>query len=121
MPLPTFYAQRMLGLHKKYGLSDNAKRLLEAHDDWKLGRIDQDELGRICRMSPNMVQATIEMISKVTNVMKKKPEESKMCIEIIQAGTEIMAARGKHPYPILLFAYISVQFFILSLLHTVWY
>ena len=54
MTFPTYYAQEMLNLHKRYNLSENAKLLLRAHDDWKLGRIDQDELGRMVKMSPNM-------------------------------------------------------------------
>lgn len=97
MSLPTYHAQQSLMLHKRYNLSVNAKALLRSHDDWKLGRIDQDELGRMVRMSPNMRQAIIDTITKVNNVMKKKPEESKMCIDIIQACTEIMTALGKPP------------------------
>jgi len=115
MSLPTYYAQVMLNLHKKYGLSQNAKKLLQAHDDWKLGRIDQDELGRIVRMSPNLRKAIIDTITKVNNAMKKKPEESKICCEIIQACTEILNALGKPPYPLIVSAFLSFQIFTLSL------
>ncbi|KAM7222432.1 hypothetical protein V8F06_002210 [Rhypophila decipiens] len=93
--LPTYYAQQMLNLHTRFGLSENARSLLRAHDDWKLGRISQDELGRIIKTSANMRQAIIDTITKVNNIMKKKPEEQKMCLDIIQACAEMLTALEK--------------------------
>ncbi|KAM7193624.1 hypothetical protein V8F33_007717 [Rhypophila sp. PSN 637] len=93
--LPTYYAQQMLNLHTRFGLSENARSLLSAHDDWKLGRISQDELGRIIKTSANMRQAIIDTITKVNNIMKKKPEEQKMCLDIIQACADMLTALEK--------------------------
>ncbi|KAK3368096.1 hypothetical protein B0H63DRAFT_564856 [Podospora didyma] len=93
----TFYGQQMLMLHRKYALSANAKKLLEAHDDWKHGRIDQDELGRLVRLSGNMRKAVTDTIAKCASVMRKKPAELKNCVDIIQACTEILSAADKPP------------------------
>lgn len=93
--LPPYYAQQMLDIHNRYALSENARDLLRAHDDWKTGRITQDDLGRLVRLSPNMRQAIIDTIRKVNNTMKNKPGEQKWCIEIIQACTDMLTALGK--------------------------
>ncbi|KAM7209257.1 hypothetical protein V8F20_000595 [Naviculisporaceae sp. PSN 640] len=93
--LPTYYAQQMLDLHNRYNLSENMRELLKAHDQWRMGHISQDQLCRKLKMSPKMRQACIETIAKVNNTMKKKPEEQKMCVEIIQACTDILTALEK--------------------------
>lgn len=98
MPAPTFYAQQMLNLHNKYGLSNNAKTLLRALDDYKFGRIDQKELGRIVRLSNNMRKAITDTIKKCAQIMGTKPAEVKHCVEIIQSCTEILAVAGEKPF-----------------------
>lgn len=114
MSLPTFYAQEMLDLHNKYNLSENARTLLRAHDQWRMGQISQEDLGRMVKMSPKMRQAIIDTITKVNNTMKKKPEEQKMCIEIIQACTDLLTALGKCLYhlnlsePVLLYSEANI-------------
>ncbi|KAK0621433.1 hypothetical protein B0T17DRAFT_591324 [Bombardia bombarda] len=97
MSAPTFYAQQMLNLHSRFGLSENAKILLRAHDDWKLRRIDQDELGRIVRLSTNMRKAVTDTITKCASIMRKQPTEVKNCVDIIQACTDILTAADKPP------------------------
>ncbi|KAK0722778.1 hypothetical protein B0T26DRAFT_674441 [Lasiosphaeria miniovina] len=96
-PLPTFYAQQMLGLHGRYGLTDNAKTLLRAYDDWKIGRIDQDELGRIVRMSTNMRAAITDTITKCAAAMRSRPAEIRNCVDIIQACTDILGLADRPP------------------------
>ncbi|KAK0711429.1 hypothetical protein B0H67DRAFT_463602, partial [Lasiosphaeris hirsuta] len=68
--LPSFYAQQMLNLHNEYGLSENAGRMLLTYDNWRAGHIDQDELGRIVRMSPSMRRAITETIAKCAGIMR---------------------------------------------------
>jgi hypothetical protein len=91
----TFYAQQTMGLHSRYGLSENSIQLLRAHDDWKLGRIDQDQLGRIVRMSSNMRAAVTDTIKKCASVMRRQPAEVKNCVDVIQACTEILGIAGR--------------------------
>ena len=96
----TFYAQQTLNLHARYGLSENAKKLLRDHDQWKSGKLERDELGRQVRLCPDKRKSITDAITKCTAMMRKKPTESKNCLDIIQACTEILDAAGKK-YPML--------------------
>ncbi|KAK3340905.1 hypothetical protein B0H65DRAFT_275711 [Neurospora tetraspora] len=93
----TFYAHQTLNLHARYGLSDNAKKLLRAHDHWRMGGLERDQLGRLVRMSPDMRKSITDTITKCAEIMRKKPAEVKNCIDIIQACTEILDAADKPP------------------------
>jgi hypothetical protein len=90
----SFYAAQTLDLYKKYKLSENAKSLLKALDDYQFGRIDEAELGRLVRLSPNMRKAITETIARCAKVMGEKPAEMKNCIEIIQNCTVILSIAG---------------------------
>ncbi|KAK3951709.1 hypothetical protein QBC32DRAFT_261847 [Pseudoneurospora amorphoporcata] len=93
----TFYAHQTMNLYARYGLSDNAKRLLRDHDQWRMGSLDRDQLGRNVRMSPDLRKSITDTITKCAAMMRKKPDEVKNCIEIIQACTEILDAADKPP------------------------
>lgn len=99
----TFYAHQTLNLHARYNLSDNAKKLLRAHDEWRMGSLGQEELGRRVRMSVDNRKAITDTITKCAATMRKKPADTKNCIDIIQACTEILDAAGKK-FPLLLAA-----------------
>lgn len=91
----TFYKHQTLNLHARYKLSENAKKLLRDHDQWKQGKLQKEELGRLVRMSPEKRKSITEAIIKCTEMMRKKPAEDKNCLDIIQACTEILDAAGK--------------------------
>ncbi|KAH8673974.1 hypothetical protein BX600DRAFT_509190 [Xylariales sp. PMI_506] len=96
--MPGFYEARMLNLFNKYNIKDNAQRILKAHEDWKTGRIDEAELGRLIRLSPENRSTIIQTMVKTAGIMQKKPEESKYILEIIETCGEIVSIADK-PLP----------------------
>ncbi|KAH8889382.1 hypothetical protein GQ53DRAFT_652752 [Thozetella sp. PMI_491] len=86
----TFYAAQTQLLHDRLGLGKNAKILLKAHDDFKLGRLDRDGLGRLVRLSSNYRDALLDMIKAAAEIMATKHKEAKYCLGIINSCTEIL-------------------------------
>jgi len=74
LPAKSFYVQRLKCLHTRYKLSDNAIRLLKALDDHHTGAAQDDALGRLVRLSPNMRKAATETIAKVCHQFHPCPE-----------------------------------------------
>ena len=95
--LPSFYAQQLLNFPARYSLSTNAVNLLRAHDEWKTGRIETCELGRIVRMSPNMRKAITETITRCAELIgrSKNTDDDSNLVKIITACTEMLTAAGK--------------------------
>ncbi|KAK3333204.1 hypothetical protein B0T19DRAFT_483303 [Cercophora scortea] len=93
----SIYAQLTLKLHTRLGLSPTAIRLLYAYEDYRIGRIDQDEFGRMVRTSANMRRAATDIIAKAATFMANHAEEVKHCVDIIQTCTEILRAADRPP------------------------
>ncbi|KAK3357056.1 hypothetical protein B0T25DRAFT_449947 [Lasiosphaeria hispida] len=91
------YAQQTLKLHNELGVSENARRQLQAYDDWQKGRIDRNELvGRIVRVSPNMNQTVINTITECAEIMHKH-ERVRHCVATIQLCADILTPADKTP------------------------
>ncbi|KAI1487466.1 hypothetical protein F5X96DRAFT_147059 [Biscogniauxia mediterranea] len=95
--MATYYEQRMLNLPERYGISNNARNMLKAYDDFKTARIDEAALGRLIRLSPNNRAALASTMVKCANIMKDKPEESKHCFAIISSCGEMVQIADKPP------------------------
>ncbi|KAJ2905930.1 uncharacterized protein MKZ38_003718 [Zalerion maritima] len=90
-----FFVLKTLHLPSRLGLSNNAQVLLLAYDEYRRGLIDSAELGRQVRLSPNKRQAITNTIAKCASYMRRKPEEVKNCIDILQTCTEILSIAGE--------------------------
>lgn len=78
----------------EYSIKENARKMLQAHDDWKSHKIDEAELGRLIRLSPGNRAAVIQTMVKTAGIMQKKPEESKFVLAIIEMCGEIVSIAG---------------------------
>lgn len=97
MSATAFYVAKMKNLPARYGISRNMQSLLRSLDDHHTGAIDDQQLGRVVRMSPNMRKAVTETIAKLASIMEKEPAEIKDCLALIKNCTEILAAAGMKP------------------------
>lgn len=106
--MTSFYEQEMLRLFEKYELSDNARTMFKALDEFKTARLDEDALGRLIRLSPNNREALVNTMVKWYNIyrlpisicttdrsdsasiMKDKPKESKYCLSIITSCGDML-------------------------------
>jgi hypothetical protein len=91
----SFYELRMLNKMSEYNINKNAQNMLRSHDEWKLGHIDECELGRRVRMSRENRAAVIQTMVKIASIMQKKPEESKYVLNIIEMCGQILSIAGK--------------------------
>ncbi|KAI1312199.1 hypothetical protein F5Y03DRAFT_391166 [Xylaria venustula] len=81
--MPSFYELKMLRVFEQYELSDNARVMFKALEDFQTARLDEDGLGRLIRLSPNNRAALVNTMVKCASIMKDKPKESKYCLDII--------------------------------------
>ncbi|KAI0969427.1 hypothetical protein F4678DRAFT_463686 [Xylaria arbuscula] len=81
--MPCFYELKMLRLFEQYELSDNARVMFKALEDFQTARLDEAGLGRLIRLSPNNRAALVNTMVKCASIMKEKPKESKYCLDII--------------------------------------
>ncbi|ORY69880.1 uncharacterized protein BCR38DRAFT_502772 [Pseudomassariella vexata] len=88
--MSSFYEFRMLNLPSRYQIRSNAQAMLKAYEDFKTGRIDEAELGRLIRLSPENRAAIVQTMVKCAQVMEKKPAESKHCLAIIETCGDIL-------------------------------
>ena len=95
MSAKSFAVLKMMNIPARFGLSANVAKMLRQLDDYHMGHISEDELGKMVRLSPQMRKSITETISKCAGIMEKKPEEVKYCVAIIQSCTEILTAAGK--------------------------
>lgn len=92
--MTTFYELRMLNKMSEYSIKENARKMLQAYDHWKTGRIDEAELGRLIRLSPENRAAVIQTMIKTPAIMQRKPQESKFVLAIIEMCGEIVSIAG---------------------------
>ncbi|KAI0542320.1 hypothetical protein GGR58DRAFT_304548 [Xylaria digitata] len=93
--MPTFYELKMLRLFEQYQLSDNARTMLKALEEFKTARLDEAALGRLIRLSPNNRAALVSTMVKCASIMKDKPSQSKYCLDIITSCGEMLDIADK--------------------------
>lgn len=93
--MASFYEQKMLRLFERYELSDNARIMFKALDEFKTSRLDEAALGRLIRLSPNNRAALVNTMVKCANIMKDKPKESKYCLSIITSCGDMLKIADK--------------------------
>lgn len=111
--MASFYEQKMLRLFERYELSDNARIMFKALDEFKTSRLDEAALGRLIRLSPNNRAALVNTMVKwynahclpislcttdhknSANIMKDKPKESKYCLSIITSCGDMLKIADK--------------------------
>lgn len=98
---------KMMNVPARFGLSANVLQMFHQLDDYHMGLISEDELGKMVRLSPQMRKSITETIAKCAGIMEKKPEEMKTCVAVIQNCTEILTAAGRLAYPFIFLAWIS--------------
>lgn len=97
MSSKSFFVLKAKAIPTRYGLSKNIQTLLEGLDNYHVGSLDVEELGRLVRLSPRRRAALANTISKCANILKKDPSEVKTCVDIIEMCTEILEIAGKEP------------------------
>ncbi|KAJ8126550.1 hypothetical protein O1611_g7088 [Lasiodiplodia mahajangana] len=90
----------MLRVFERYELSDNARTLFKALEDFKTSRLDEAGLGRLIRLSPNHRSALVNTMVKCANIMKEKPREAKSCMNIITGCGEMLEIANNPPQEI---------------------
>ncbi|KAI0512625.1 hypothetical protein F5B22DRAFT_657736 [Xylaria bambusicola] len=95
--MPCFYELRMLRLFEQYELSDNARTMFKALEEFKTARIDEAALGRLIRLSPNNRAALLNTMVKCAAIMKDKPKESKYCLDIITSCGSMLEIADRPP------------------------
>ncbi|KAI1281331.1 hypothetical protein F5Y07DRAFT_395815 [Xylaria sp. FL0933] len=93
--MPCFYEMRMLRLFEQYELSDNARAMFKALEEFQTARLDEASLGRLIRLSPNNRAALVNTMVKCAGIMKDKPKESKYCLEIITSCGNMLEIADK--------------------------
>lgn len=93
--MASYFEFRLHNLMSRYHISPNAETMLKAHENWKTGKIDEAELGRLIRLSPENRAAVIQTMVKLAGIMEKKPEESKHCLTMIEICGEVVGIAGK--------------------------
>ncbi|KAL0930816.1 uncharacterized protein CTRU02_213551 [Colletotrichum truncatum] len=94
-----WYIIAMSNIPTKYGLSTNAKQLLQYLDDCKANYMDEAELGRKVRLSLENRKAITDTIRKVASLMQEKPKETQYCLQLIEMCTEILDIANRPPPP----------------------
>jgi hypothetical protein len=105
--MASFYEFRMLNLPGKYKLSPNAQAMLKAHEDWKTAKIDEHELGRLVRLSPENRSAILKTMVKLAGIMQTNPQDSKHCLTMIEICGEIVTIAGKLALLFIIFLYLE--------------
>ncbi|KAF2972124.1 hypothetical protein GQX73_g1426 [Xylaria multiplex] len=93
--MPSFYELKMLRLFEQYQLSDNARTMFKALEEFKTARMDEASLGRLIRLSPNNRAALVNTMVKCASIMKDKPNQSKYCLDIITSCGEMLDIADK--------------------------
>ncbi|KAI1117918.1 hypothetical protein F5Y14DRAFT_290344 [Nemania sp. NC0429] len=98
--MASFYEQKMLRLFERYELSDNARVMFRALDEFKTARLDEAALGRLIRLSPSNRAALVNTMVKCANIMKDKPKEGKYCLSIITSCGDMLKIADKPLQPV---------------------
>ncbi|KAK5990297.1 hypothetical protein PT974_08564 [Cladobotryum mycophilum] len=97
MSSKSWYVLKSKAVPTRYGLSKNIQGLLQSLENYHSGAIDDAELGRLVRLSPNRRAAIANTITKCAGIIKKQPDELKTCLDIIEMCTEILEVADKRP------------------------
>ncbi|KAF6840176.1 hypothetical protein CMUS01_04018 [Colletotrichum musicola] len=93
----SWYVMRLYNVSTRYGLTKNARRLLQLLDDVKGRPADQTELGRQMRLGHENREAIPETIRKCASMMVKNPDETKTCLQLIDMCTQILDIVNRKP------------------------
>lgn len=91
----SWYVMRLYNVPTRYGLTKNARRLLQLLDDVKGIPADQTELGRQMRLSHENRKVIPETIRNCASMMVKYPDETKTCLQLIDMRTQILDIASK--------------------------
>ncbi|KAI1777792.1 hypothetical protein F4818DRAFT_439116 [Hypoxylon cercidicola] len=91
------FKSRMFNLKDRFGISDTSWDMLKAYDDYKTGRIDEAELGRKVRLSPNGRTCMMDTLLECAQIMNTSPEERNRCTDIILALGDMVKMSQKPP------------------------
>ncbi|KAI0010332.1 hypothetical protein F4779DRAFT_639450 [Xylariaceae sp. FL0662B] len=95
--MSTFYEFRMLNCLVRFGICSNGQQMLKAYEDFKTCKIDEAELGRLIRLSPNNRSALVDTMVKCAGIMTELPKESKHCMTIIKSCGEMINIADNPP------------------------
>ncbi|WYZ40248.1 hypothetical protein EsH8_IV_000589 [Colletotrichum jinshuiense] len=88
--MDSWYVLKMRNVPTRFNLSENAKVMLQTLEDYRVGAIDEFEIGRMLRLSAEKRKSISDTIRKCASLMEKKPAEMKTCILVIEMCTEIL-------------------------------
>ncbi|KAI1768731.1 hypothetical protein GGR53DRAFT_349964 [Hypoxylon sp. FL1150] len=91
------YKSRMFNLKERLDISDTSWKMLKAYEDCKSGRIEENELGRMVRLSHHSRESMIDTILHCVHYMADQPQEKKHCVDIITAMGEMVKMRDQPP------------------------
>lgn len=94
MPDRDLYALETLRIPERYRLSNNAVLLLRTYNDFRAGAIDEDEVGRRMRLSPNLRKALSDTVAACTKIMENDAAEVSICADIIRKYTNLLKIAG---------------------------
>lgn len=97
MSSTTYHGQQALDLIEKYNISKNAETAFKALGQFRSGNIDEQEMGKLVRLSPTIRASITETIAKCANVMAADTNEMIHCTGMIQSCVEILEIAGKRP------------------------
>lgn len=93
--MDSWYVLKMRNVPTRFNLSENAKVMLQTLEDYRVGAIDEFEIGRMLRLSAEKRKSISDTIRKCASLMEKKPAEMKTCILVIEMCTEILDIASK--------------------------
>ncbi|KAH7251947.1 hypothetical protein BKA59DRAFT_543678 [Fusarium tricinctum] len=97
MSSKSWYALKSKAIPTRYGLTKNIQVLLQGLESFHAGHIDARELGSMVRLSPRRRESVAGTIAKCARMIKKDPQESKTCVDIIEMCTEILEIADRPP------------------------
>ncbi len=92
--MSTFYEFRMLNIPARYNLSENGVRMLKAFEDFKNKRLEEEEIGRLIRLSPENRASLIDTLMKCIGVLNNDDQEKKHCTSIMETCTKMIQIAG---------------------------
>ncbi|CCF31803.1 hypothetical protein CH063_04347 [Colletotrichum higginsianum] len=95
--MDSWFALSFQGAPRRLGISNNARVMLQALEDYKCTSMSEADIGRMLRLSPNRRQSMIDTIRDCTNLMAKY-KEVRSCALVIQMCTEVLEL-ANHPPP----------------------
>ncbi|WQF75727.1 hypothetical protein CDEST_00741 [Colletotrichum destructivum] len=94
--MDSWFALSFQGAPKRLGISNNARVMLQALEDYKCTSMSEADIGRMLRLSPNRRQSMIDTIRDCTTMMAKY-KEVRSCALVIQMCTEVLELANRPP------------------------